>query len=342
MSSPPQNVGSFASARDLYALVDAIDDAAADVRRWPAVASKLVSVLPLDLADLPQMALSPGNALRLLQQARGESWSQEHIELLQFVCTRLDRAAVIHDRLADKEVRFRATSKALNHSLRAIVVVDKTAKVFTTNAGANEILAQKDGLYVEREFLRASRSHVDLELRQSIEMVSTRKFRWLAKSVPRVSAPEHLNLVLTTANALMRSGDREDLIVITITCPSRRVLLDPDVLRRMYSLTRSEANLACRLASGETVEQAAESLAISNNTARTHLKRIFMKTDTNRQSQLVLLLVQHTHNTAPNAGEGFPGFALQEFRDADDRRGQRGPYVQAKACSTTARSGLRM
>jgi DNA-binding CsgD family transcriptional regulator len=39
---------------------------------------------------------------------------------------------------------------------------------------------------------------------------------------------------------------------------------------------------------GKSIEEAAEQLFISPHTARTHLKRIFMKTDTHRQTELVV------------------------------------------------------
>jgi len=44
------------------------------------------------------------------------------------------------------------------------------------------------------------------------------------------------------------------------------------------------------MASGMSLEDAAEKLTIARQTARTQLKAIFMKTGTHRQSQLVALL----------------------------------------------------
>ena len=53
-----------------------------------------------------------------------------------------------------------------------------------------------------------------------------------------------------------------------------------------YKLTRKEAMLAAKLSEGKSVEQAAEELAITYETARTHLRRIFSKTGTSRQAEL--------------------------------------------------------
>ncbi len=62
------------------------------------------------------------------------------------------------------------------------------------------------------------------------------------------------------------------------------------VLRAAFGLTPKEADLAIRLAAGDTVEQAAEALRISPAHARQRLKILFDKTDTRRQSELLIVL----------------------------------------------------
>jgi DNA-binding CsgD family transcriptional regulator len=61
-------------------------------------------------------------------------------------------------------------------------------------------------------------------------------------------------------------------------------------LREAFGLTPTEAKISLSLASGEDLRRTAEQLDISTNTARTHLKHIFIKTETSRQSELVKLL----------------------------------------------------
>ncbi len=61
-------------------------------------------------------------------------------------------------------------------------------------------------------------------------------------------------------------------------------------VRAAFNLTASEARLAARLSSGATLAEVADDLHISINTARAHLRTIFQKTNTKRQSQLIALL----------------------------------------------------
>lgn len=65
----------------------------------------------------------------------------------------------------------------------------------------------------------------------------------------------------------------------------------PDMAER-YALTKAEARIARHLARGESLIQTADAIGISHETARTHLKSIFAKTDTKRQAELVLLLAK--------------------------------------------------
>lgn len=80
--------------------------------------------------------------------------------------------------------------------------------------------------------------------------------------------------------------------MLLVTDLDSRPLPATGSLRTVFGLTPKEADLARRLAGGETVEQAAEALAISTQHARQRLKVIFDKTDTRRQSELIAVLLK--------------------------------------------------
>lgn len=60
----------------------------------------------------------------------------------------------------------------------------------------------------------------------------------------------------------------------------------------LYALTPAEVVFCERILAGLTVEQAADELRVSRETARQRLKSIFRKTDTHRQTQLLALLMR--------------------------------------------------
>ncbi|HIF51658.1 MAG TPA: response regulator transcription factor [Thiotrichaceae bacterium] len=59
-----------------------------------------------------------------------------------------------------------------------------------------------------------------------------------------------------------------------------------DVLHQVYSLTPAESRVVSKLLDNPDVESVADALHISISTVRTHLKHIYRKTETNRQSSL--------------------------------------------------------
>ena len=161
------------------------------------------------------------------------------------------------------------------------------------NGTAMEILQKKDGLLLERTGLVADRA-TDTRLLQKLLQDAIR--------IPEVGEPKDSPITLPRRRA------HSALVVRVIPGPglacwpgteNRTALLklyDQDLglqvdagdLCRLYGLTRGEAALAIHLVRGKSIDEAATELFISPHTARTHLKRIFMKTDTHRQTELVV------------------------------------------------------
>ncbi|RUY23822.1 helix-turn-helix transcriptional regulator, partial [Mesorhizobium sp. M7A.F.Ca.CA.001.13.2.1] len=83
----------------------------------------------------------------------------------------------------------------------------------------------------------------------------------------------------------------ERCAVIMVTEVARRI---PDGfethVRELFDLTPAEARLATALASGRSLKEAADTSNITVKTGRTYLERIFSKTRTRQQSELVALL----------------------------------------------------
>ncbi len=79
-------------------------------------------------------------------------------------------------------------------------------------------------------------------------------------------------------------------LLLTVKDPESASLPSPGLLRSVFRMTGSEAKLAIHLAAGLSLHQAAEVSGITSETARSQLKAVFSKTETNRQAELVALL----------------------------------------------------
>ena len=87
-------------------------------------------------------------------------------------------------------------------------------------------------------------------------------------------------------------GSRRPAIIVLLTDLDADISRATSRLGETLGLTPTETRLAVELASAHSFEEAAKSLKISPNTARTHLKRIFAKTHTRSQAELVSLVLR--------------------------------------------------
>ena len=67
-----------------------------------------------------------------------------------------------------------------------------------------------------------------------------------------------------------------------------------EIFAQIHRLTAAECQVLEKLAAGDTPSQIAVSLRIGTSTVRTHLHRLFDKTGTRRQSELLALIQRFT------------------------------------------------
>jgi DNA-binding CsgD family transcriptional regulator len=85
---------------------------------------------------------------------------------------------------------------------------------------------------------------------------------------------------------------QEPGVVVFLTDPDAAEPSHPERMAALFGLTPAESRMADELVQGRTVADAAERLGITQLTARVHLKRIFSKTCTCKQSELLRLLLR--------------------------------------------------
>jgi DNA-binding CsgD family transcriptional regulator len=72
--------------------------------------------------------------------------------------------------------------------------------------------------------------------------------------------------------------------------PARRGTVGTQQLMDAYGLTRAEARVAVSALAGVTTSEAGLALGLSRNTVKTHLRRVFAKTETRGHAELAALL----------------------------------------------------
>ncbi len=246
-------------------------------------------------ADSPAVNFVPGS--RSSDKAPPEEFDEERSQIASSLNPVPQAGA---QPCADDVETPRDVLLALTYGLELVqhgaLLVAAEGRLRLANRTATAILHKKDGIMIARTGLVADRAS-DTRLLHKL----------LADAIhsPERGEPADSPLMLQRKNA------RHSLIVRVIPGPelecwphadNRTALLklydqdlglvvDERALSSLYGLTRGEAVLAARLAQGRSIEEAAAELFISAHTARTHLKRIFMKTDTHRQTELVVRML---------------------------------------------------
>lgn len=222
---------------------------------------------------------------------------REDQALLRVLTPHLQRAIQLHTRLVELRSRRVAIDEALDRIPVGILLLDGSGKTLVVNRAASEMIASKDGLTLGREGLAASNTTESRELRPLIaEAAATGTGSGAgsggALAVSRPSLRRPLSVLVTPVTARVSTfGEVSPAVVVFVTDPEREIRTDGGVLHELYRFTPAKVRVATRLMQGESVEEAARNLDIMINTARTHVRHLFEKTDTNRHRELVRLLL---------------------------------------------------
>lgn len=114
----------------------------------------------------------------------------------------------------------------------------------------------------------------------------------LAPREERAAMVLHILPLRRSAHEILSGGD---WLLVATSVRADALAPSPNILRALFDLSPAEVKLATAVASGLTLQDAARDAKIQITTARTYLDRIFRKTGTHQQSQLVALL-KSAHN----------------------------------------------
>ena len=190
-----------------------------------------------------------------------------------------------------------ALDDALNRLPLGVIVADAFSRPLRMNRAARAILDQNDGLTLGREGLLGVCDGQSIRLRDVIwrtGRVSADKKNGASGAIAleRPSGYRPFSVVVTPLRTESHYFDKDrPAALIFISDPESHPEIDQNRLGQLYGLTRAEARLAALLSQDLSLADAAEELSVSQHTVRTHVKRIFSKTTTERQSGLIRLLL---------------------------------------------------
>jgi len=209
----------------------------------------------------------------------------------------LQRALRVHTYVAESDLRRSELAEAVEHLTVGMILVTAGARVLFMNRAARQMLESRDALLVDGSGLRACRSRETATLRALIGAAAqtTAHKGSHPGDVFRIARPNGrpaLEILVSPISTRETWCFAERAVAaVYVTDPAQTPERPEVVLSRLHGLTPAEAKVAALIARGRSGRQAADELEVSYNTLKTHLKRIFAKTGTRSQGELIRLLV---------------------------------------------------
>ena len=197
------------------------------------------------------------------------------------------------------EVDKTAIVEALDCLSFGIIFVDADARALMINRTAAEMISVCSGLTLRNGAPEATIADETQRLRRLIleaaahERTVPSSSSVFAMPVSRSGDQRRLSVIIASLRASRsRNGSTQSAAVIFLSDPDLSDKVPTSLMRSLFGLIASEATLTAGVLEGKGLELAAQRASMKLNTARSHLKRVFGKTGTGRQAELVRLLLR--------------------------------------------------
>lgn len=220
--------------------------------------------------------------------------SEQEQRFLALLSPHLRRASMIGDLLDQTRVTADLYRGVLDDLAVPVILAAADGTILHANSNAGQLLAERVFLYARNGVLQAKSSIVSRALLDAIAAASRADTilgsRGIGLPISAQGQPPAVAYVLPLSEGTARAVFRPACAAVFI---SARISASPppeDVLIALYDLTPAEARVVLHIGRGSGAAHCAAALKISENTLKTHLSRIYAKTETARQADLVRLV----------------------------------------------------
>jgi DNA-binding CsgD family transcriptional regulator/PAS domain-containing protein len=239
----------------------------------------------------------PISGISIWRREGGRAFTSEDLALGNLLAPHLVRAFEIHRRFGELRNERGALAEVLDRLPVGVVLIDALRKPVVVNRYAEQIADLCDGFILGDDGPRASDPRENKVLRQRLSQAiaigaSLGRGPNHVMSVSRPSCRRAYPVIIAPLLAPPTGRTGGDAVAaIFIGDPEAGQITTAEFLQTLYALTQAEAELVALLARGHTLEEAAAERGVRLNTVRSQLKQVFAKTDTNRQGQLMRLVL---------------------------------------------------
>jgi DNA-binding CsgD family transcriptional regulator len=199
----------------------------------------------------------------------------------------------------------------VNKLRQPVILSSPEGEVVHTNEAAQELLRSTSLVRIENGQLRMPEPHLQALLRRCEELEQSLKvldgddaaasaissdFRSLHITEPARRESIYAFFTVMTPRGAMGTFGLRPVVMLLFYDPASAPVIDASLLYAVFGLTPAEARIATLLADGLSLKQIAEVQGTQHDTVRKQLRSIYEKTSTNRQPELIRLLLHLPHN----------------------------------------------
>ncbi len=194
-----------------------------------------------------------------------------------------------------KSIQAATFETVLNTLSMAVLLISSKCQIIHANAAAQTLLEAGDPIGSQGDVLKPKSQQVAAALRAVLPNTDKTE-TGIGEFGHRIPAPSvngdpYILHVLPLKHQSMPAGLSPSAIAAIFVTPATSQSESPDAaLAALFNLTPTEARVLSKIAAGSTLADVAKTLNTRASTVKTHLLKIFAKTGTHRQVDLVRLV----------------------------------------------------
>lgn len=250
----------------LSEMIGLIYEAAADLSLWPQLLESMSGYLELSLPAAVEAAPPSSQAER---------------SLIHFLAPHFERAHALHLQFSDLSEERNLLENLMNRLPLGAAIIDDRGNTISLNRTIIPLLQGSALLKLVNGRLASFPAQV---LEQAIEKVMCGER--LDEVVRLGGDGESLSLWISRGGMPPKADKKQNRLLVLVASRTSKALSEQGLIA-LFGLTPAEACVTQKLALGCSLEEAAELLDISKNTAKTQLSRVFGKVGVKRQTELM-------------------------------------------------------
>ena len=260
---------------------------------------------PFGLQDMIWFpALRTGGRMASMHASRSETapyYQQREISLFKLLAPHVCRALSISDVLDIRTLRSEMLEKTLDALVTGVFLTARDGRVVYMNAAAERQARTGNSIRVVNKRVHPTDPAARAALSKAIDEAARGDAVDLnehSMAIPDADGAGYIATLLPIERG-QRGGILAPFaasVAVFTQDPVQAPLTPGEAFARLHGLTGAELRVLLALAQGLGGMEAADMLGISEPTMRTHLQRVFSKTGTSRQADLLRLL---HHSTPP-------------------------------------------